>query len=209
MRKIVLVGLFLLIFSCNKKEVLLSQVPETVVSEVQNHSPIYMFFEVKENDTLIDVNRKNSISSTNWLFNIDKRLPLKLVIPEIQKLQAKKESSAHKSETAQNYFTYMDSKKKTLAFEPFTETVYTMEQPTFGVEVYFDANSELFVDNVKVEKENLQSYLDSLESDKPNKFQFCFSKELSFEAYLKNRFLLKKLNFDTPILQSSTIEFIY
>ncbi len=50
-----------------------------------------MFFDLKnEKDTLVEVNKKNSISSTNWVFNIDKRLPLKLVIPEVMKLQEKK-----------------------------------------------------------------------------------------------------------------------
>lgn len=209
MKKAIIFFSLIVFCSCQKKEVLLPQIPETIVAEVQDHSPIYMFFEVNGKDTLIDVNRKNSISSTNWLFNIDKRLPLKLIIPEIQKLQAKKENSTHKNEAAENFFTYMDSEKKTLAFVPFTETVYTMEQPSFGVEVYFNTDSELFVDGVKVEKENLQSYLDNLENDKPNKFQFCYSKKLSFENYLKNRFLVKKLIFTTPILQTSSIEFIY
>jgi hypothetical protein len=52
-------------------------------------SPIYIFLEQRK-DTLAEVNRKNSIISTNWILNVDKRLPLRLVIPEIMKLQQKK-----------------------------------------------------------------------------------------------------------------------
>jgi len=158
---------------------------------------------------LIAVNRKNTIISTNWLFNIDKRLPLKLVVPEIKKLQEKKENSEHKNKAAENYFTYMDSEKKTLAFMPFTETVYKLVKPTFGVIVFIKSISEIRVNGVKVNKEDLQSYLISIESDKPNKFQFCFSKELLFEDYLKATIFLKSLKFQLPILQTSNQEFIY
>ena len=61
-------------------------------------------------DTLLEVNKKNEIISTNWIFNIDKRLPLQLVIPEVMKLQEKKRAEvAHKNEKAENYYSYADS----------------------------------------------------------------------------------------------------
>ena len=128
MKKIVVALLLISLFSCGKKEIQLPQLNETVVADVKDHSPIFMFFETNGKDTLIDVNRSNSISSTNWLFNIDKRLPLKLVIPEIQKLQAKKEKSSHKKECSENYFTYMDKKKKTLAFLPLVDVEYVFDK---------------------------------------------------------------------------------
>ena len=85
---LILVFLFL---SCgNKEEILLPKSNVTLVANVQDHSPIYIFFRTKGKDTLVEVNRKNSIISTNWIFNIDKRLPLRLVIPEVMKLQEKK-----------------------------------------------------------------------------------------------------------------------
>lgn len=84
--------LILVLFSCGKKEsVLLPKSNRTIVAKVQDYSPIYLFFKTNGNDTLVEVNRKNAISSTNWIFHIDKRLPLRLVVPEIIKLQAKKE----------------------------------------------------------------------------------------------------------------------
>ena len=68
------------------------------VSNVVDHSPIYVFFRTKGKDTLAEVNRKNSIISTNWILNIDKRLPLRLVIPEVMKLQEKKRNEVpHKT----------------------------------------------------------------------------------------------------------------
>ena len=70
MNRILVCLLVFTLFSCGKKEVQLAQLDETVVAEIADHSPIYMFFETKDNDTLINVNRSNSISSTNWIFNI-------------------------------------------------------------------------------------------------------------------------------------------
>src|SRR3954470_13744549 len=126
--------IFLLLLSCgNKEDILLPKSNVTIVSNVEDHAPIYIFFRTKGKDTLAEVNRKNSIISTNWIFNIDKRLPLKLVIPEVMKLQEKKRGeSAHKNEKAENYYSYADSIGKNLAFLPFTKVYYKMEKPSSG-----------------------------------------------------------------------------
>ena len=84
--------LILVFISCqNKKDILLPKSNSSIVKDIQDHSPIYIFFEAKGKDTIAEVNRKNSIISTNWILNIDKRLPLRLVIPEVMKLQQKSE----------------------------------------------------------------------------------------------------------------------
>jgi biopolymer transport protein ExbD len=183
MKKII-VALFLIsLFSCGKKEIQLPQLNETIVVDVKDHSPIYMFFETNGKDTLIDVNRSNSISSTNWLFNIDKRLPLKLVIPEIQKLQVKKAKSSHKKEGSENYFTYMDSKKKTLAFLPFTNVTYTLKNYNNGISVFFTKRNKIFVNNILVHKKDLESYLNNL-NNTYQEIAFGFDKNLSFQDYI-------------------------
>ncbi len=194
MKKIIVALLLLSLFSCQKKEVLLPQLDETIVADVKDHSPIYMFFETNEKDTLIDVNRSNSISSTNWLFNIDKRLPLKLVIPEIQKLQAKKEKSAHKSETAENYFTYMDKKKKTLAFLPLVEVEYVFYNPTLGMNtLYFKADGKMYFNKQQLSEQELEKYLNDLLIERESEIFIGYDKNLSFENYLKYRLKSKKI----------------
>lgn len=194
MKKIIVALLLLSLFSCEKKEVLLPQLDETIVADVKDHSPIYMFFETNGKDTLIDVNRSNSISSTNWLFNIDKRLPLKLVIPEIQKLQAKKEKSAHKSETAENYFTYMDKKKKTLAFLPLVEVEYVFDNPTLGINtLYFKADGKMYFNKQQLSEQELEQYLNDLLIERESEIFIGYDKNLSFENYLKYRLKSKKI----------------
>ena len=209
MKKCILVGLTFLLFSCNNKEVQLPKADKTIVANVFDNSTVYLFFETKGKDTLVTVNRKNTISSTNWLFAIDKRLPLRLVIPEVIKLQAKKNSSEHKNENAENYFTYTDNGKKSLAFLPFTKVVYQMQKPKFGLIVLFDKNNAITVNGVSVPKENLQKHLNSLPSDKPNKYQFCFDKNLNFGDYMLDKVMIHDLKFPIPILNLTNQEFIY
>jgi hypothetical protein len=133
-----LILVFLLLSCGNKEDILLPKSNVTIVSNVLDHSPIYIFFRTKGKDTLAEVNRKNSIISTNWILNIDKRLPLRLVIPEVMKLQEKKRSEvAHKNELAENYYSYADSIGKNMAFLPFTKVYYKMEKPKSSFVVFF------------------------------------------------------------------------
>ena len=204
MKKII-VALFLIsLFSCGKKEIQLPQLNETKVVDVKDHSPIYMFFETNGKDTLIDVNRSNSISSTNWLFNIDKRLPLKLVIPEIQKMQVKKAKSSHKKEGSENYFTYMDSKKKTLAFLSFTNVTYTLKNYNNGISVFFTKRNKIFVNNILVDKKDLESYLNNLNRTY-QEIAFGFDKNLSFQDYI----IAKNVANDLEIKFITFKEYIY
>lgn len=211
MKKIVVALLLISLFSCGKKEIQLPQLNETVVADVKDHSPIFMFFETNGKDTLIDVNRSNSISSTNWLFNIDKRLPLRLVIPEIQKLQAKKEKSSHKKEGSENYFTYMDKKKKTLAFLPLVDVVYKLEKAVLGMNtIYFTANGNILFNTQELKETELDSFLNDLRIEHESEIFVGYDKNMNFEKYLKSRMIAKKIVITKLGLNIDyTKEFIY
>ncbi|WP_333601073.1 hypothetical protein [Flavobacterium sp.] len=194
MKKTVIAASCFLLFSCQDKEVLLPMAGETIVADVQDHSPIYFFYKTEEKDTLIEVNRKNSISSTNWLFNIDKRLPLRLVIPEIKKLQNKKDGSVHKSETSENYFTYTDTTKKSMAFLPFTKVRYKFEKPDNNLSIItFDENNLVRYKDEVFSKEQLAVFLNDSLKELPQTIIFCFSKKLAFGKYIQDKLFLKKL----------------
>jgi len=200
-----------MLLSCgNKEDILLPKSNVTIISDVKDHSPIYIFFRTKGKDTLAEVNRKNSIISTNWILNIDKRLPLRLVIPEVMKLQEKKRSEvAHKNELAENYYSYADTIGKNMAFLPFTKVYYKMEESKFGVIVFFDKNNKVSVNNVIVKRDEIQNYLNSLPSDKPNKFIFCFDKQMSFGNYIQNKILIQSLKFPVLNVNLTNKEFVY
>jgi len=126
-------------------------------------------------------------------------LPLKLIVPELIKLQAKKDKSIHKNEAAENYFSYANDNKKTLAFLPFASLKFKIEKPKFGVEIYFTKDDKVLVNKTIVEKSNLINYLDSLESDKPLKYNFCFDKEASYDTFIKNAVFINTLEIEMII----------
>ncbi|MFV5700731.1 hypothetical protein ACM55F_02565 [Flavobacterium sp. XS2P12] len=205
-----LIVLFTFLSCGNKEDLLLPKANTTIVKNVDDLSPIYFFFRTKGKDTLAEVNRKNSIISTNWILNIDKRLPLRIVIPEIMKLQDKKRTEkVHKNEKAQNYYSYADTIGKNLAFIPFTNVYYKLEKPKSEIVVFFMKNNEVQVNNVIVKKEKFQDYLNTLPSDKSNKYVFCFAKELSFGSYLQYEILIQSLKFSMSEFNVGNEEFVY
>lgn len=187
-----------LLFSCEeKKDVLLPKSNVTIVKDVQDHSPIYIFFKTVGKDTIADVNRKNSIISTNWILNIDKRLPLKLVIPEVMKLQKKKrDDSAHKNENAENYYSYADSIGKNMAFLPFTKVYYKMEIANNRSQLYFKKNGMIQYSGRKTydfPKSNLKPFLDSLVINPKAQITFSYDKNMHFEDYIQCKILVKTI----------------
>jgi hypothetical protein len=195
----------LLCVSCgNKEDILLPKADRSVVKEVVDLSPIYIFFRVKGKDTLAEVNRKNSIITTNWILNIDKRLPLRLVIPEVIKLQQRKrEEKEHRNELALNYYSYADSIGKNLAFIPFTQVYYKMEKPKSGVEVYFDKNNKILVGNEEIDKKDLENYIMQNFSNKD--VFYSFDKNMLFDYYINLKVFLRSIEWKFI----SNQEFIY
>jgi hypothetical protein len=200
----------LFLFSCGKKEaVLLPKSNVTVVANIVDHSPIYIFFRTKGKDTLAQVNRKNSIISTNWILNIDKRLPLRLVIPEVMKLQQKKrEEKAHKNENAENYYSYADSIGKNMAFIAFTDVYYSMENPLSGsLILHFKKNSNaIVIHDLEIAKDSIVKYIESINFAIQPKIILVFDKNMSFNEYLQTKIIVKdldKFNKEVPL------EYIY
>ncbi len=202
-----------LLFSCgNKEDILLPKSNTTIVSDVLDHSPIYIFFRIKGKDTLAEVNRKNSIITTNWILNIDKRLPLRIVIPEVMKLQEKKrKEKAHKNEEAENFYSYADSIHKNLAFLPFTEVYYKLEKPKAGEILFFTKHNEIFVDGVLQSHEDLKHSLNSLPFDKRNRMVISFDANMSYGIYIQNKIFIENLKFSKSELKPISVEeeFVY
>lgn len=226
MRKIVFLCLVLVLIGCQKK-VELVQAVGTIDSTIVDHSPVYVFFDVKGKDTLAEVNKKNTIGTTNWIFNIDKRLPLKLAIPEIIKLQEKRRSPhMHENKAASDYYSYMDSESKTLAFMKFRDiyytydnyfsTLYVKDNPDYHAHfqtfaVNFKLNNKVTVDGNEVEIKELLTFLkDYTEFSSENKrilLYLNFDERLTFDQYLSKVIELKTLENDKTTI--SNTHFIY
>ncbi len=155
------------------------------------------FFRTKEKDTLAAVNKKNEIISTNWIFNIDKRLPLRLVIPEVMKLQEKKRNEVvHKNEAAKNYYSYADSIHKNMAFLPFTAVVYKLRRPKFSFLVSFTKNNEIFVEGTLRSRDELKQFLMTLPKEKLKKVSFRFDANMNYGTYIQNQIFIESLKMD-------------
>jgi hypothetical protein len=199
------------VLSCEgKKEVQLVKSNVTIEAEIGEHSPVYIFFKKDKKDTIADLNRANTISSTHWVFTIDKRLPLRLVLPQIIKMQAKKEGSMHKNETSQNYFSYADSIHKNLAFMPFSTISYKLEQPKQQGVFFIDKNNRIIFDGVEVKREEVDDVLQDFVTNNRQSIVFCFSKDCSFERYIQNKIYLRNVNaYKQFFLDKANTEYIY
>lgn len=185
-----------LLFSCGKKEdVLLPKSNISIVKDVQDHSPIYIFFKKEGIDTIADLNRKSAIISTNWILNIDKRLPLKVVIPQVIKMQEKKRNEKmHQNEESENYYSYADSIGKNLAFLPFTKVFYKMEKPSReNFVVYFrKGKKQVFMGNKEIQISDILKYFYSIKFQRVPDLVFFFDKNMSYEEYIQYKILLQK-----------------
>lgn len=203
---------FLLIGCGKDKEILLPKSNSTIVKEVADISPIYFLFQTKGKDTLIEVDKQTIISTTNWVFNIDKRFPLQKVIPEVIKLQNRKGS--HKGDTdVENYYSYADSIGKNMALLPFTDVVYSVgEQKELTAEgkkvlvMKFDKHNKLTVDGTEIKLNDLSGTLEKLYKE-PTVVFLHFDKELSYGDYITDRIQLSLLK--QPTITISNKEFIY
>ncbi|WP_178989599.1 hypothetical protein [Winogradskyella schleiferi] len=142
-------------FSCNNERVLqLPEIENAEVTEVLDVSPAYIFYDETQPDSTL-LNRKNLITTTNWLVNVDKRLTLRQAIPHIKFLQDKKRNAEmHKNEDAKNYFTCNDTSIGTLGFLEFTDVNYTFsnDEMDFRVSEIIDDINLIKRDTILIEK---------------------------------------------------------
>lgn len=213
-------------YSCQGEQVQLAQLPISEQLTVEDHSPVYLFFREVEIDTIVDINRKNSIASTNWIFHVDKRFQLKHVVDEITKLQLRKANSPHKREDSANFFSFMDKSKKGLSFYDFTEIKYTYpnyfstqyikENPDYHVHfenysIDFYSPNLASVNGFDMPLEEIESYIKETilmtNSSKKAMIYMNFNNNLSFETYLNLWQKVKR--FDASLIEISPVHFVY
>jgi len=112
--------LVILMSSCTKKALKLPKSHTKANIEVLNNSTIWIFYTLKGQDTVATLNRNNSISTTNWLYNIDRRLQLKQLYKPLKRIFAKRQKvSPHHVDGLKNYFSFADTLDKQNKFLEF------------------------------------------------------------------------------------------
>ena len=116
-----------IVTGCSKKEVKLPLINTPGISEIYNHSSIWIFYQKSKTDTIADLNKNNKIINTHWIFHIDKRLKMKSVIPHLISLQKdNNKDSMHKKEGMLNYFSYADGKSQKISLIRFYQTDFVI-----------------------------------------------------------------------------------
>ena len=218
MRYILLFCLQALIFSCGKdKMIKLPEITHSDISEINDVSAAYLFYDETKTDS-VELNRKNLISTTNWLVNVDKRLTIKQAIPKIKFLQEKKQKSEHKNENAKNYFTCNNTSKKSLGFIEFTDVVYDTKGGEIGTVNNYSI-AVINLNNIIIYPLNQSDYKTSitkfikdinntLYNDKGNRtISLSFNNNLSFQDYITFKSVISKL--DLKNITISNHEFIF
>ena len=195
-RFFILSGLISILSCAPNKVVELPQVNQVDISKLNDISAAYLFYEPNQKDH-VELNRKNLISTTHWVFNVDKRLNLNQAIPKIMFLQDKKRNATHKNPNAQNYYTCDDLSQNSLGFIEFTEVHYqlkdsiTQEKNLIGVmfenskSFRFESKSNDSIPKMKGAISELKTTLDSLHNTHSNlKFVLKFKGDLSFQDYI-------------------------
>jgi len=204
MKKIIVLLILIGSISCQKKEIKIPTLPNKGIEEViYNHSEVWMFFNVQNNDTLVDLNRKNTIATTHWIFNIDKRLPLKTIIPSINKLQYKHANSMHSKKGMHDYFSYSDTISKKLSFIRFDSIVFKTD--SLLSKYFIKKNSDKYIDFYNIDLTFSQKNIKINDAKIENSaFTNTLLKFIDFSS--ENKTTLLHLNFDDELLYK---DFLY
>lgn len=192
-------SILLLIASCQKKEVQLPLIDIPGISEIQNHSSIWVFMESKNGEIVADLNKNNKILNTHWIYNIDKRLPMKEVVPVLIAMQENKnKDSMHKKEGMKSYFSYADTKSNSISLLLFPATVFiTDTNGAKDLEEFRDSpcivTIELVENNIKIDGvrqslDDLKPYLKkrgNCPDEGIHKVMLIYNDQTSYQSYLE------------------------
>ncbi|WP_411894768.1 hypothetical protein [Winogradskyella sp. A2] len=194
---------FFFVNCTNERVLLLPEIDNAEVTEVLDVSPAYIFYDESKPDSTL-LNRKNLISTTNWLVNVDKRLSLRQVIPHIKFLQDKKRNAQmHKNENAKNYFTCNDTSMSNLGFIEFTDVYFFTEKSDSNKsenicymtinnlnDISFSTSLDL---NISLSRENFENAMVTIQKEYGGtiKIVYLLNSDMSFQNYitLKNTLL--------------------
>ena len=198
--------------SCQQKSVKLPTLDVNGIQDtIYNNSKIWIFYSLNGNDTIAKLNKNNSVANTHWIFNIDKRLSLKKVIPVIQQLQAKKEKpSMHDSgEISHSYYSYVDTVSNKLSLILFDSIKYIThksinrdsiltETPFKHLFIDYKIN-EVYINNIPVKKDGINDYITNQLDTIIIKIHLNFDKNLSYQNYMHLKSLLQNIKSDSII----------
>jgi hypothetical protein len=209
MKKIAIVFsfLFIFVFGCQKQEVQLPIIEIAGITEIQNHSSIWIFYDEQEGDETAILNKNNKIINTHWIFNIDKRLTMKTVVPHLSAMQENRDKdSMHKKGDMLSYFSYADTSLNQISLTPFPPVVFTAEEAEFDNQEMIEdtylsvveiTNEFIRLNDKMIDLQDLKSELDALQ----HKFgvtntltRLKYNENTEYQSYLQTKVYLTANN---------------
>lgn len=214
-----------LFISCDKKEVQLPRIGMEGIHQVQNHSEIWMFYNESNAESPFELNKNNTISTTHWLYNIDKRIPLQYIIPQLTSLKYKHASGMHSKEGMLNYLSFSDTLSNKLSYTSFDGIIYKTDslQSKFYIKEhpadYRDFNNlnitinptNNWINDAKMEEGELPTTLPDFiqfsAEDRKTMLHLNFNQELSYQQYMSYKAYFTSIS--SLGIQINPIEFVF
>ena len=210
MKQIIIICSIIIGFiSCNDKSLQLPQVPLSGLSGNMNHSQIWVFYN--QESAQADLNINNTISSTDWIINIDRRLALSEVIPVFQLIKKKRaKKSIHNVEGMQNFLSYSDTYNKEIALFSMDSIQYIMESQAdiAKIEQKISCDYRLVFSQDVIELNQREFSVDqwktiSLDTLTPGQMQLHFDSRLTYQDYMSYRLTLNDILTKEMIVEST------
>ncbi len=195
-RTLILVSVILFSFnSCKKKNLELPIIPISGISGIMNFSEIWVFYNSTEEKRKAVINKNNTISTTNWIINIDKRLTMKEVVPILEMIKTKRaKKSIHSAEGALNYLSYANEKDKNISLFSNDSIQYMLLDKSGFDELSYHYNADYIL---KLNELNFEINDTAYEYNKfnkelfdslsPEKIHFFFHSNITYNRYLEIR----------------------
>ncbi|RLD84318.1 MAG: hypothetical protein DRJ07_05105 [Bacteroidetes bacterium] len=202
---IYIISFLFLITSCSKKDIQLPLLASDGLSDIYNHSSIWLFFEKNGKDTLAVLNKNNKIINTHWLLNIDKRLIMKYVVPVLGEIQkAKYKPSMHGKEGTFIYFAYANTKSNNISLIEFKPTNFISSEKQVKDTVNEDQiikinlqKDKILINNILTDLDHVKNILrdyKSKDSLNNSRIFLKYNEGISYQKYLQTKMILSKIN---------------
>jgi len=197
---IIIIILTFSISSCKKKTLELPIIPISGITAISNFSEIWVFYNSTEEKRKAVINKNNTISTTNWIINIDKRLTMKEVVPVLEMIKTKRaKKSIHSAEGVKNYLSYANEKDKNISLFSNDSIQYMILDKSgfddlsyhYNADYILKLNELNFEINDKAYEYNKfnKELFDSLPTEKMHLF---FHSNISYNRYLEIRIKVEK-----------------
>jgi hypothetical protein len=190
----ILTGLFLLasVFACHKPVMKLPVNDNPGPGDINDVSPVYIFLEIHDKDTVARLNKNQVLTTTHWVVHIDRRLPLKSLVEHMHTLYVKRhKKSIHSKPGTRMFLSHIDTLRQRMSLDDITQVEvkspfytsrrYVRQYPKIlhgrpAVHLDLHPGGTLDVDSLRFlfprDKRAVAQYLDNLSGDRQPRMLF-------------------------------------